>query len=62
MAAKLEIAIGTPPVAVAGASFLGYSLPEWAALVTIIYTLLLVIRLVRSEWHEWKGEQPEDDE
>lgn len=62
MAAKLEIAISTPPVAVAGASFLGYSLPEWAALVTIIYTLLLVVRLVRSEWREWKGEQTEDDE
>lgn len=62
MATKVEIAISTPPVAVAGASFLGYSLPEWAAIVTILYTLLLVVRLLRSEWREWKGEQPEDGE
>lgn len=55
-----EAAISTPPVAVAGATFFGYSLPEWAALVTIIYTLWLLVRLARSEWREWKGKQPED--
>jgi disulfide bond formation protein DsbB len=49
-----EIILSSPPVAVAGASVLGFSLPEWAALVTIIYTLLLVARFLRNEWREWK--------
>ena len=49
-----EVALSSPPVAVAGASVLGYSLPEWAALVTIVYTLLLVVRYLRNEWKEWR--------
>lgn len=43
---KQEVVLGAPPVAVAGASVLGYSLPEWAAIVTIIYTSLLILGLV----------------
>jgi disulfide bond formation protein DsbB len=54
MTTKAEIALSTPPVAVAGATFLGYSLPEWAAIVTIVYTMFLLVRLVRNEWREWR--------
>lgn len=50
-----DMILSTPPVAVAGASFLGYSLPEWAAIVTITYTSLLLFRLIRNEWREWRG-------
>jgi disulfide bond formation protein DsbB len=39
--------------AVAGAHFLGYSLPEWAAIVTITYTVLLGIRLIVHEIRDW---------
>ena len=52
---KAEAALSTPPVAVASATFFGYSLPEWAAIITIIYTSLLLIRLIRNEWRDWKG-------
>jgi disulfide bond formation protein DsbB len=55
MTTKADLALSTPPVAVAGASFLGYSLPEWAAIVTIVYTLFLLARLIKAEWREWKG-------
>jgi len=55
MTTKAELALSTPPVAVVGATFLGYTLPEWAAIVTIVYTSILLIRLIRSEWREWRG-------
>lgn len=42
---KSDVVLGLPPVAIAGASFLGYSLPEWAAIVTIAYTILLIVKL-----------------
>jgi disulfide bond formation protein DsbB len=54
MTTKADIALSAPPVAIAGASFLGYSLPEWAAIVTILYTLLLIARMVVSEWRLWR--------
>lgn len=54
MAVKTEVMLSSPPVAVVGVTFLGYSLPEWAAIVTVIYTLLLTARLIRNEWREWK--------
>jgi disulfide bond formation protein DsbB len=49
-----ELALSSPPVGVAGASILGYSLPEWAAIVTIIYTIFLILRFVRNEWRLWR--------
>jgi disulfide bond formation protein DsbB len=54
MSTKAEIVISAPPVAVVGVTFLGYSLPEWAAIVTIVYTLFLLVRLVRNEWREFR--------
>jgi disulfide bond formation protein DsbB len=55
MSAKAEIVLSAPPVAVAGAHlFFGYSLPEWAALVTIGYTLVLFVRLVIHEFRLWR--------
>ena len=33
-----DLALGAPPVAYAGAAFAGLSLPDWAALLAIIYT------------------------
>jgi disulfide bond formation protein DsbB len=53
---KSEALMSAPPVTVAGATFLGYSLPEWAAIVTIIYTVLLAVRLVRNEWKAWRDD------
>lgn len=50
-----EIALSAPPVTVVGVTFFGYSLPEWAAIVTIIYTTFLLIRMIRNEWRDWKA-------
>lgn len=50
---KQEALLSAPPVAVAGASFLGYSLPEWAAMVTIAYTGLLLVRMLWKMWVDW---------
>lgn len=55
MTTKADVALSAPPVTVAGASFLGYTLPEWAAIVTIAYTVLLGLRLIRNEWRDWKA-------
>lgn len=58
MNTRVEVALSTPPVAVVGGTLLGYTLPEWAAIVTIIYTLCLLARLLRNEWREWKAGRP----
>jgi disulfide bond formation protein DsbB len=55
MTTKGDLALSVPPVSVAGASVFGYSLPEWAAIVTIIYTIFLTVRLIRNEWRDWKA-------
>lgn len=39
-----EAAAATPPAAVVVSHFLGVSLADWAALLTIIYTGLLILR------------------
>lgn len=57
MTTKTELVMSTPPVAVVGATFLGYTLPEWAAIVTIVYTLFLMARLIRNEIREWRGKK-----
>lgn len=43
----LEVAVAkaTPPVAYLGATFAGLSLPDWAALLAIIYTLGLLVQM-----------------
>lgn len=54
MATKVELALSVPPVAVAGGTLIfGYTLPEWAAIITIIYTLVLLARLIRIEVRDW---------
>lgn len=41
----LTAAKATPPVAYLGAKFAGLSLPDWAALLAIIYTGCLLIQV-----------------
>lgn len=62
MSVKTEAALGAPPIAVAGASILGYSLPEWAAIVTIIYTSLLILRLVLNALRKFLNDCKEPSE
>jgi disulfide bond formation protein DsbB len=54
MQQRTDIALSAPPVAVAGATFLGYSIPEWAGIITIIYTVALLIRLIANEIRMWR--------
>lgn len=54
--AKQDVILSAPPVVVAGSKlFFGYSLPEWAAIVTIAYTSLLLGRLLWRAWKEWRS-------
>lgn len=39
---KLEVIAATPPVAAVGLKLFGISLPDWAAIVAIVYTLLMI--------------------
>lgn len=68
----LEKLANTPPVAVAGYSILGFSLTDWAAIVTIAYTLMLIYFRLRREFRKWQARReardsglpmpPEDDD
>jgi hypothetical protein len=44
----------TPPVAYLGATFGGLSLPDWAALLAIVYTLLLILQMGVKGLHCWQ--------
>lgn len=52
----------TPPVAYLGATFGGLSLPDWAALLAIIYTLGLLFQMGHKAtvWiiERWQGRKP----
>ena len=49
-----------PPASVIGANWLGFSVPEWIQLLTLIYVVLLVLHklfeMVRDGWKWWKDE------
>ena len=55
MAAKI-----TPPASVIGASWLGFSVPEWIQIVTLAYVILLLLHklgeMIRDGWRWWKDE------
>lgn len=48
----------TPVLAVAGASFAGYSLQDWVYITAILYSLLLSVKLLhdwtKPYWVRWK--------
>jgi len=44
----VELAKVTPPVAVAGFTFFGHPLSEWAQLLAIIYSSLMIFFLLRD--------------
>jgi len=51
---KQDIILGAPPIAIAGSNLIfGYTLPEWAAIVTIAYTGLLILKIVVQAWAAW---------
>lgn len=43
-----EFGKASPPIAISGISFMGISLPDWAYIVTIIYTILLLLNFFRK--------------
>jgi hypothetical protein len=49
-----DIVLSAPPVTVAGASYFGYTLPEWAAITAIIYTVLLILKMVWNGVCYWR--------
>lgn len=60
---KVEAALGAPAVAVAGAKLIfGYSLPEWAAILTIVYTGLLILRLLFKAWGAFGARNTHDED
>lgn len=50
MTQAADIALGTPPVAVAAVSFAGVSLADWAYGLTILYTGLLIAWHLKTKW------------
>ncbi len=56
---RAENFLSAPPIAIAGASLFGLSLPEWAAVITIIYTLILIFFRLRSEFKKRWGKDDE---
>lgn len=60
---KVEVALGAPAVAVAGAKVIfGYSLPEWAAILTCVYTALLILRLLYGWFNKWSDRHMHDED
>lgn len=41
-----EVAKAAPPLLVSASTFLGFTLQEWVYIVTIVYTVLQVIRMI----------------
>lgn len=41
-----EVAKAAPPLLVSASTFLGFTLQEWVYIVTIIYTVLQVLRMI----------------
>ena len=52
-----------PPASVIGATWLGFSVPEWIQIATLVYVILLVthklFEMVRDGWKWWKDEHPD---
>lgn len=44
--AAKELAPVAPPVGISAGYFLGISLPQWAVILTILYTTLQILRLM----------------
>lgn len=53
--AIVEVAKAVPPVTVAGFTFFGHPLSEWAQLLAIVYTGLMIFFLLRDRmWQSIK--------
>ncbi len=49
-----------PPLSVSGMTILGVSVPDWAIILTIVYTVLAIFVLIRDKfWDRRKGERSE---
>lgn len=45
-----------PPLAVAGATFLGFTLQEWMYVATLAYTVMQMYFLIRDKiWKPWRS-------
>lgn len=51
---KTDAVLNTPPVVIAGATIFGYSLPDIAAFITIVYTAVLIYFRMRKEYRLWR--------
>ena len=40
-----------PPVTVGGLTFVGVPLSDWLIVVTLIYTVLQIVFLIRDKWY-----------
>ena len=42
-----DVAKAAPPLTVAGMTFFGYSLNEWVVILTLVYTALQIVAMLR---------------
>ena len=48
-----------PPVYVAAQTLIfGVPLPDWASLLAIVYTVLIILNHVRKQWLPWIASKP----
>ena len=52
---SMAAAKAAPPVVVAGATLMGYSLQEWVYILTIIYLLLQIVVLAVTSYRKLRG-------
>lgn len=52
----LEAARAAPPLSVVGLSLMGVSLQDWVLIITLIYTVLSLIFLIRDKvYRPWRN-------
>lgn len=56
--------LAAPPVTIVGLKFLGVSLPDWAAIVAIVYTLIMLTEFVvrKYRFYTERKDRRKDDE
>ena len=53
----------TPALTVSGITLLGISLHDWVYIVTIIYTFIGIVTIIKKHWYDpWKNSKKEEDE
>jgi len=59
---KQEIALAAPPISLVGLTIAGISLPDWAAILASVYTILLIGDWVWKKWNRARNKTRRADD